>query len=443
MVDKLGDLFPRYFSITMDTDPLGNNIIGCNFESKDPEKHPFRWFLTRQVGIVLWYTGEIIADWYPLLRTKAVVKNKSIRKVYATCAIFNLTKIANIILHFTLSPRQLYREDGVYNFDHVQEFYCYYWTLHLIIIYSSVLYDYTVYRVLKKNVFYLSQSEEGFLKKFKTISEYRILISAIIGFIFLPLFSITIFIKFYYYFVLDKKRLDFTFDEIRTSICNVQYYMIFIDQIFLIFSKGEESSNLYANNYSKNSKNSKNSNINNHTSMMYKSQIRFSTPIDNDNNIFSNHKDTSINDQNSLVEYNSYLSDSINKMNINGNNNNNDKDNSNNNNNLNNINSNTNINTNSNGIKNTVRYSNNYINNLYNINNAETINNNNKSNISNISNIDINSNYIYNDNYNIFNNNSNSNSNNSPHSFEKSNSYKSIANYDSYNGYKSEWNYLK
>ncbi|ORY74638.1 hypothetical protein LY90DRAFT_666117 [Neocallimastix californiae] len=242
-IEEAGKLLPRYYSTKVTINQITNTTeFGCNYFSDTPEKHPLRWVLTRQLGIILWFSGEIIADWYPLLRTKAVVKNKSIRVVYGTCAMFNISKLAIIICHFFLWPSDLYKtEYGQYNQYHVDMFYFYYWVIHLIIIYSSMIYEFSVYRVLKKNVFQSMQSNEGFLKKFKSISEYRILISAIVSAIFLPIFSVTIFIKFYYFKEKNYHRLEFSFDEIRQSIVNIQYYMIFIDQIFLIFSKKQNT----------------------------------------------------------------------------------------------------------------------------------------------------------------------------------------------------------
>eukprot|EP00833_Pecoramyces_ruminatium_P008161 jgi/Orpsp1_1/1182193/evm.model.c7180000080276.1 len=232
VLDKFGQLLATYYINVKTTDEYGDTF-SCK---KDGNMHPLRWFLTRQIGTVFWYCGEIIADWYPLLRSHAVVKNRSIWLVYFTCGLFNASKIALIILHWTLSPTQLYDKDGVYELERVNKFYFTYWMIQLIIIYASFLYDFSVYYVLRKNIFLGPQSDTGFLKKFKTISVYRLYVSALVSAIFLPIVSITIIIKYYYYFKYNYTNLDFSFDEIRQSIANVQYYMIFIDQILLITS---------------------------------------------------------------------------------------------------------------------------------------------------------------------------------------------------------------
>eukprot|EP00833_Pecoramyces_ruminatium_P003298 jgi/Orpsp1_1/1177330/evm.model.c7180000061026.1 len=256
VINKFGDLFSHYYANSAITDADGN-VTGytCSYFSPNTEMHPFKWFLTRQIGCIFWCCGEIVADWYPLLRTKAVAREqKSIWLVYLTCGLFNLSKVMLILYHYCLSPTELYDSHGVYDKSKVDLFYFIYWIIHLIIIYASVVYDYSVYYVIKKSFSQLEQLQYGFLKKFKTISEYRILVSAVVCVIFLPIVSFTIIIKYYYYYKYGYHNLEFSFDEIRQSINNVQYFMIFIDQILLIRSSDESSkissrSNNSSNNY--------------------------------------------------------------------------------------------------------------------------------------------------------------------------------------------------
>jgi len=241
VIDKFGDLMPRYFSNDPIKDNQGN-IIGykCKYDSPAPEMHPLRWMVTRQIGCVLWCFGEMVGDWYPLLRTRAVAKKqKSMWLVYISCGLFNLSKIALISVHFSLSPTQLYDKQGVYRKKRVNKFYFTYWLIQLLIIYASMIYDCTVYFVLRKNLSGIVKNSSGFIKKFKTVSEYRILVSAFVGITFLPLVSFTIIAKYYYYYKYQYDDLNFSFDEIRKSINNVQYYMIFIDQILLLHSKDQ------------------------------------------------------------------------------------------------------------------------------------------------------------------------------------------------------------
>ncbi|OUM59804.1 hypothetical protein PIROE2DRAFT_14571 [Piromyces sp. E2] len=261
IIDELGKLFPTYYSLQADVN--GKDEYHC--ECGGNTLHPFKWIFTRCIGTFFWYTGEIIGDWYPLIRTKAVVKNKSIWIVYSTCALFNLTKIILIIFHFTMDPRKLYDlSTGKFKKAIIDEFYNNYWIIQLIIIYASIFYELSVYLVLKKNIFKVTKYDHGFFKKFKSLSEYRILVSAVVAFIFLPIASIALFLKIYFIRV-KGKNLEFEFESLRLSIANLQYYMIFIDQILLITSNYESVlANFDIFNYFNSNSNSNNtSNINN------------------------------------------------------------------------------------------------------------------------------------------------------------------------------------
>jgi len=231
--DELGGLFSLYYC--MKKGENGDTYCECSANTLNP----MRWYLCRYFGTLFWYIGEIIADWYPLLRTRAVVKTKSIYIVYATCALFNLSKLVLIILHWNLDPRDLYDlKTGVFLKNKIDDFYQIYWIVQLIIIYASVIYEFTVYLVLKSSVFKKGKYDYGFLKKFKSLSEYRILIASFLSFSFLPLVSVAIILKFYW--IIEKKLdLEFEFEKLRKAIANIQYYMIFIDQILLITSNYE------------------------------------------------------------------------------------------------------------------------------------------------------------------------------------------------------------
>jgi hypothetical protein len=238
--DSLGNLYKIYFANDARKIDNVNVVVGCTTTAW----HPLNWFITRQLGTLFWYTGEIIGDWYPLLRTRAVVKNsKSIWIVYGTCLIFNLTKLAVIGLHFSRRPNKMFLDVGSLDYESQGEFYNNYYIFQSIVIYASFLYDISVYIVLKKAIFNKSHSKGGFFHKFKNLSEYRMLISALVSSIFLPLISINIFMKFYYQKRYQFYGLNFDFEETRKMVTSVQYYMIFIDQILLSRYKGESSSN--------------------------------------------------------------------------------------------------------------------------------------------------------------------------------------------------------
>ncbi|ORX42536.1 hypothetical protein BCR36DRAFT_463225 [Piromyces finnis] len=74
------------------------------------------WYKSCALGNVFWLSGEIIADWYPLLRTKAVTNNnkRKIKYVYITCISYNIIKIINIYCYYVGYPIDLrqYDENG-------------------------------------------------------------------------------------------------------------------------------------------------------------------------------------------------------------------------------------------------------------------------------------------------------------------------------------------
>jgi len=247
VLDKFGDLMSHYFATDIIKDKNGDKkYYDCIIDSsQSSERNPLKWFLTRQIGNTFWYTGEIAADWYPLLRTRAVAKEeKSMWLVYISCALFNISKIVLISIHYVfLTPNGLYDNEGVYKKRKVNMFYFGYWINQFVVIITSLIYDFTVFYVLKKNIFGISKSEFGFLKKFRTISEYRIIVSLLICIFLLPIILVTYVFKFYYKIAYDYDNLDFSFDEVRKLIANVQYFMIFIDQIFLLRFKDNSSYN--------------------------------------------------------------------------------------------------------------------------------------------------------------------------------------------------------
>ncbi|ORX79098.1 hypothetical protein BCR32DRAFT_246643 [Anaeromyces robustus] len=222
-------------------DPSKITGYHCNYYGMDP----FRFILTQQIGVMCGNIGEIFGDWYLLFRTKAVVKDKiAIRPVYITCAIYNLTKVAMVALHWSYSPTKLHSSvDGTYNQTEMDLFYFKFWLIQLIIIYASLIYDITVYWVLRKNVFkdFNMTTQFGFVRSFKNLSEFRIIICALIHIVFLSIVSFIIIIKFYFYYSKGYSNLNFAFDDIRNSIYGVQYYTIFIDQILLMRSSSESS----------------------------------------------------------------------------------------------------------------------------------------------------------------------------------------------------------
>jgi len=260
--DQLSGLMGRYYVNGAD----GNCVIGVSAA----EQHPFRWFLTRQIGCIFWYLGEICGDWYPLLRTRAVARDqRSMIWVYISCGLFNLSKVALFVMQFFMLPAsQLYKVNTKenqyrYNEEQKDKYYNIYWVAIAVIIIFSLIYDLTVYFVLKRQIFSRAKNEFGFLKKFRTISEYRIIVSVLICAVLLPVVLLTIAAKYYFLLKKDFKKVNFSFEDIRLLIINVQYYMIFIDQIMLFRSRddssmGETTSMTTGGNYTSNNFSSNN-----------------------------------------------------------------------------------------------------------------------------------------------------------------------------------------
>ncbi|ORX80768.1 hypothetical protein BCR32DRAFT_293658 [Anaeromyces robustus] len=293
ILDKTGDLFPTYFALSFNEN---TQVYSCHHTVDKNEYHPLKFFITRQAATIFWYTGEMVGDWYPLLRTKAVVKNKKkIMPVYITCIIFNITKIVLILNHlFLYSLKKTYTNDGIYNQNERDKFYNRHWIIQFTIMIGALLYDLTVFFVLKKYVFKVTESHFGFFKKFKAISEYRIFFTAGVSLIFVPVAAFTLGIKFWYNAQPNYKSVEFDFDDLRLFVASIQYYMMFIDQILLCISKNETSSNKGSyNNISSKEKSYKNYSPKLTSSQMTSSQMTspqiYSPKIYNQRNINSQY----------------------------------------------------------------------------------------------------------------------------------------------------------
>ncbi|ORX47665.1 hypothetical protein BCR36DRAFT_330509 [Piromyces finnis] len=230
IIEQLGKLLPYYHS-------MGSNGK-CISTLSYTEQHPLKWFLTRQINSFFWYTGEIIGDWYPLLRTKAVTSNKGALKIlYTTCIIYNISKLTVPISQLFVSPTMLY-VNGEYNWDYVNKYYNYYWCLQALIIFSTFVYELVIYLILKKEQFDKTNTEYGFLKKFRLISEFRIIISAVVAIIAFPfLFTVSAMKIYFFYSGTEKRAINVSVEDFRIVVTNVQYMIIFIDQILLLNSK--------------------------------------------------------------------------------------------------------------------------------------------------------------------------------------------------------------
>ncbi|ORX61156.1 hypothetical protein BCR36DRAFT_341482 [Piromyces finnis] len=322
IIDTIGGGFlSHYFAYDND----GKCIDGLIYT----EVYPLKFFMTRQINLFFWYAGEIIGDWYPLLRTKAVARDRNTLKwVYMSCGLFNLSKIAVFFYQWTLDPKKIYRGEkrGVYNKVYVDGFYNGYWIMQCVIIACSLIYDITVYMVLKKQLFdRTNKNEFGFLKKFRSISEYRIVISAVIGVIGLPISLFISIGKYYFFYIKEKTDIDFNFEDLRTTIANVQYFMIFIDQILLLRSKDESTIETYNNSGSNSHNNFSTTSYNNYnnysTNGNYsfkksnydykKSNLDSKSYFSNLSNLNNSSNTLTSNAQNGMLQYN-YTGSAIN-----------------------------------------------------------------------------------------------------------------------------------
>jgi len=336
---SIGDILEQFGTGFMTNyyahDSSGNCLGGIS-----AEKHPLRWFLTRQIGMIFWYFGEICGDWYPLLRTRAVAREqKSMYYVYIACGLFNLSKVVMVINHFTFPATRLFDSNGNFNSTSNDQFYGRYWIIEAIIIITSLIYDMTVYFVLKKQIFNRTKSDFGFLKKFRSISEYRIIVSVIICVTLLPFVLVAVGFKIFYMHR-GKPGYDFSFEELRLIIINVQYYMIFIDQIMLFRSRGDTSlgesqsttpynttttnnnisgNNISGNNFSTNNLSSNNSNQYmkpaNIDSKLYYTNLNNYSNLNSYSNLNNFSNLSGLNNQSNLLQYSYTNANNSNNMN--------------------------------------------------------------------------------------------------------------------------------
>ncbi|OUM57470.1 hypothetical protein PIROE2DRAFT_64990 [Piromyces sp. E2] len=176
------------------------------------------------------FIGQIIGDWYLLLRTKAITGNKKIPLVYVTCILYNLTKINGILYFYNETPP----------YDDKDNYIKFALILFVIQIFG-VFYDIANIYYLKKNTFNkykksMNGTKNSFIEKLKHVSEFRIVISLILSLTVIFIFSLT-FLSSYYLYKTGKDDNMENIDCISISYRQVyfNYYFMFIDQILLRF----------------------------------------------------------------------------------------------------------------------------------------------------------------------------------------------------------------
>jgi len=236
------------------------------------------WNTSFCISNIFWVLDELCADWYPLLRTKAVTKNnpKKIRPVIAICLIFNCFKIYTIFSFF-FKPFYVIEDATkatIEDYIKLGQYKLYWWIIVAMIQIASFSYDLSVILTLRKCLFNklkefqgVNASNYGFLERFKQISEYRIMFSIIASISFLPFivgFSYICFFKPLTSGGSYDTDTDFALENIRQTVININCNLMFIDQILLRFIvKRNKSSNGYRSKQNSSTASYKNSSTNN------------------------------------------------------------------------------------------------------------------------------------------------------------------------------------
>jgi len=258
-------------------------IVDLKATIKSDKHWPYHenvWYLYG-ISMSLSLLGEIVGDWYPLLRTKAVIKNSSNKKklmfVYITCIFYNITKIFGIYCYFMKIPMNLnvIDDQGKQVKDKLR-FYVYWWTAVLTMQIASFFYDLSVIYALNTCLFkkiklfdtinnynrnnysmsvsnnsmnnngngndknnYHTQEKRNrysFLEKFKHISELRIIISMAASIVFVPFLVIfvTILIKELRHGEdPTKMKYNMPIEQFRNVVISINFTFMYIDQILM------------------------------------------------------------------------------------------------------------------------------------------------------------------------------------------------------------------
>ncbi|OUM57833.1 hypothetical protein PIROE2DRAFT_17064 [Piromyces sp. E2] len=121
---------------------------------KEVNEYPYSW-MGWYIGICfsnsIFFTREIVGDWYLVLRTKSLIKNKSIPLVYITCIIYNISKLVAIIFYSMNLPEPYsILSDNSYT-NQLREIAKNFTTIILIIQIASIIYDLANIYYLRKN----------------------------------------------------------------------------------------------------------------------------------------------------------------------------------------------------------------------------------------------------------------------------------------------------
>jgi len=240
-----GDVFNRYLDFT-DQD----------YYKKLGYDYPYNmenWYVSTVVARVSWISGEIIGDWYPLLRTKALVKNKGkMKPIYISCILYNIIKVMHILCDFVFTPSTFVKKKGEANKDLLKEKMVW-WLIILLIQFVSLFYDISVMIALKNSLFdkleSLKNNSNSFIEKFKQISELRIFISIIISILFSPwpIVQVNYYIRRYLHPEKKTESITSQVEQLRSVVLRFVYTFMYIDQILLRFYVNKNISNGMSN----------------------------------------------------------------------------------------------------------------------------------------------------------------------------------------------------
>ncbi|OUM57263.1 hypothetical protein PIROE2DRAFT_17809 [Piromyces sp. E2] len=196
------------------------------------------WLIGIGLANVFWVLGEITADWYPLLRAKALINNnKKIRTIYITCIFYNLVKVFNII-HFFYQYYSVNQVNDKKSKNHkMTEFGISWWIVVLVTQISSFCYDLSIIICLRRNLFNQlnPQEKNTFIEKFKRISEFRIYFSMTATILFTPI--LLLYIIFVLGYSLKHNGTipfnDDSMDSLRRVVITFNFTLMYIDQILL------------------------------------------------------------------------------------------------------------------------------------------------------------------------------------------------------------------
>jgi len=198
------------------------------------------WYVSYGLSNIVFTLGEIIGDWYPLLRTKAVTNsNGKLKYVYITCLIYNLSKVVGMFCYYYDVDLEYADKEKMIPNPKTVDFKIRWWSIVAIMQVTSCIYDVSVIYALKTCLFnrlkeFKNSGRHNFLEKFQRISEFRIVLSMAASTIYLP------FIFFFLYINVRKCKkdfcdytVDFSLESLRRVACNLNYTFMFIDQILI------------------------------------------------------------------------------------------------------------------------------------------------------------------------------------------------------------------